>query len=358
MLVVPCALIVAVVGAASESRSFANPLNGAVATTASGTAPDSGPGDWAAVKEAAVDEGRVLVYTAIGPAQAEQLLARFEEAHPEIDASYVTGTTGDMIPRLNQERDNNIAAGADVALGFTDRLWYEGQTTDGNLQPLAGPSAELWAALDGEALLDGTFFVSNLSLFTMLVNTEIVTEPITSYEELASREDLRGQIGSLSLGSPTMTAWLKWQEDRYGTDFITAMAEEADVKFYANGAALVQAVGAGEVGVAWFITPASAQPVIDSGAPAEMVYVDPTPTAESYAAALGWGSNPNAAAVFVDWVMSVDGQTAMTEINFGSALGDAVVQPFDANFESLRIPDFDQAQMDEMLAHYRRVFGS
>jgi iron(III) transport system substrate-binding protein len=124
----------------------------ATAATAAGQVPDSYPPDYAKVIEAADREGKLVVYSTTDSAAAAQLLRDFATIYPRVRVDYIELNSGELYNRFL----NETAAGADTA----DVLWassMDGQikmATDGHAATYASPEAPAlpkWAVWRNQA---------------------------------------------------------------------------------------------------------------------------------------------------------------------------------------------------------------
>lgn len=311
-------------------------------------APDAA---WDNLVAEAQDEGQVVLYLSTAGVE-DALKEAFAKDYPDIELITVRSATGDLLARLDQEREAD-AQGADVAMHIV-QTWFEERSDAGDLLPLAdGPNSATWA--DYDELHDD--YIRPFSIpYVFGFNTTLV-DPFGDPAELLNPE-LKGLIGSVDLVAPTVMAQNKsWGE--YQDGFLEDLAAQ-EVKFYPSTVPMAQDLAAGEIGVAAIMT---AAPIIDlqnQGAPVEYRLADTLATAAYYnAGVLTTAQHPNAGLVLVDWLMSDAAQTVLAEAQgiVGSPVSglDNVADPDALNFyvESDWTPDKQAAYRSE----WEAIFG-
>ena len=285
---------------------------------------------WNGVVAAAQKEGKIVVYGNMQAPVAARIRADFEKAYPGMSLEYTRMASGAMIAKLNQERSVGVD-GAEVAI-LTDRGWLEDRVKDGSLAPLAGPNAAAWPKA---SMLSGNIPVLSLETMTIVYNPNMVKTPINGYADLF-RPELKGKITTEELVAPVIVAWYEWVEKTMGANYVTRLAE-LQPGIYGSATAGVQSVAAGEFAVATVINSGLAVPLAKQGLPLRVV--NPTP-AFGFAFVGGivkWAKRPNAAQLFMDYLMSVRGQTvwngqgdsASPLPNIPGSLDPRAISPFD-----------------------------
>lgn len=318
------------------------------------TATPAGASDWNQVISLAKKEGSVVIYTALSPYEMDALSAAFMRKYPEIKVRYIRSNSGEAQARLDQERVQRVD-GADVGI-ITEPSWYIARNKAGELLPINGPSTELWRPLK-------QYFLENYALLHVLPwiiswNTDVVKTPLTGYRDLL-RSDLAGKIGSLSLVSSSIVAFYDWLDKNMGADYLTKVASQK-VRMYASTTPLGQAIGSGEVGVGMFEIATAVNPLVKRGAPIKSIFPSEITFGNAQiGAALGWSKRPNAARVFIDYVMSVEGQRVLHQGDTGiSPLGKALVPESQAaaNLHVVDLPKYTPEVIGQITARWNSVF--
>ncbi len=259
--------------------------------------------DWNKVVEAAKKEGRVNFYTVAVTDVMNRLVAGFRKAYPEISVEPFRGVNNQVMPRLEQERASGYADGADVFMG-TELFWFEQRGRDGELARLAGPSLQ---GFPSQYLRGGSIAMVGFEPYVIAYNKNLVGTPPKGYADFL-RPDLKGKIGVAPAMSSATASFYEWLEKNQGPEYLQKLKDQ-NPKIYAGSATqLNQALGSGEIAIANFSIPALTRLLMAQGAPVD--YVVPTPSLGNAMsiASFSKSKRSNAGAVFVDYVMSAEGQ--------------------------------------------------
>jgi iron(III) transport system substrate-binding protein len=275
----------------------------------------TGDRSWEQVVAAAEEEGAVNVYTVSPPLQLERMKAGFEEAYPDITVNMTLGS-GDLLARVESELQSG-ASGADAFL-FSDPTFFEKHSAD--LLELPGPNAEDWPA--DFWVEEGKSIIPTRYPWTMFVwNTQAFPDGFETWEDLTARE-VNGKLGVLDYVSPAMITTTNWMVGELGEGYFADLGGLSP-KRYNSAVTMGQSVASGELGVAYLSTPSIVRGLQDEGAPVESAIPETGFALQWGGAALKIAENPNAAQVFMDWIMSPEGQEAVNGEGLGqSALPD------------------------------------
>lgn len=263
------------------------------------------PSEWAKILDAARKEGKVVVYTTTAPAVHARIKADFDKAYPGIVMESVRLVGAQINTKIEQERQVGNVDGGDTII-TSELLWAVDATKKGWLKVPVGPAAQAWP----EAFIkQGAVPLLGVNPFVLVYNTNLVKTPPTGYQDLLKPE-FRGRIGSSALVGDPVIGWYDWQEKTQGAGWLAKLAAQ-NVKMYPGAVAPTQAVASGEIAVNMWTVFSVTNPLLESGAPIKTVVPNP-----SYGAAYGGGvvagaKRPNAALVFMDYMMSARGQAQM-----------------------------------------------
>ena len=272
------------------------------APAAAQVAVNAEPAEWAKVVAAARKEGFVRFYSSQAPAVLERLAAGFRKAYPEIKVEFLHIAGGPALAKIDQEREGGLD-GADVApnsaLG-----WYIGHAKAGRLLPM-GPAAVGWPKE-----WTGAENVPAVALYPWVIvyNTGLVKQPPKSYAELLEpkfRDRKLATTPPVGANSAMLYDFL----NRQIPDFLPKLRAQ-NPRLYEGGDFNAQAVAAGEVWLSMWGDPSGVVPLQQAGAPINWAVPNPGISGQTFLAAFTWSKRPNAARLFVDWVMSRDGQVA------------------------------------------------
>lgn len=259
-------------------------------------------GDWNGIVAAARKEGKVLFYTGQPVPVANRIVTGFKKAYPDIAVEVVRGPSGEVLAKVDQER----AAGIDGADLFasTEVAWFTDRAAEGKLLKPSGPAARNWPA---QYLLNGSVAIVGSNPFIIVYNKNLVPTPPKSYADLL-RPEFKGRLGTTELASTVVVAWYDWVEKTQGADFLQKLKAQ-NPRLYNGSVPLSQAVASGEVAAAAFGVPDATLPLMEQGAPIAFLVPNPGMGNLWGMAALSWSRRPNAAMLFADYMMSVEGQT-------------------------------------------------
>ena len=258
---------------------------------------------WRDVVAAAQKEGRVVVFSAQGPSVMERIKADFEKTYPGIRLEQTRMSSGPMMSKLDQERATG-ADGGDVTI-TTEMAWLEDRLKEGALKAPIGPNTASWPAA---FMTKGTIPVLALEPFGIAYNTNLVKSPITSYRDLLKPE-FSGKVGMIDLVATSLIAFYDWLEKKEGPDFMAKLAAQKP-KIYGSNPIGAQMVASGELPVVSFMSATMVLPLVAKGAPVKLVYPEAAFGIQYAGGIVAWSKRPNAAQVYMDYVMSRAGQTA------------------------------------------------
>lgn len=318
-LVCVLALLIAACGGGSGDADVTTTSPTTAATTVADDDDDddgasdgdgAGPGGHASFEDlvaaAQAEGGPVLVRN---PAQAVVLeaLADGFEALYGIPAEIDGGHTGPIIEQMTAERSAGVYE-TDV-VGLQDVRYFEQLHSEGALHSLDRlPSMEHWPQ---EALVvEGTTAMWSIVPYSIVWNTDLVQgdDVPTSWEDLA---DLPPEIplAIIDLNSEVFVARYTRLHDMFGQEWFDRFADRVDYRFTASPPA-VEATVAGEYGVAAGPGWSPIYQVLSQGtAPIDAIETSHEFGAgERLTAALNDGPNPNAALLFVHYMLTEEAQ--------------------------------------------------
>jgi iron(III) transport system substrate-binding protein len=308
--------------------------------------------EWNRILADAKKEGEVVVYTTTAPSTHDRIKADFEKAFPEIKMNAVRIIGNQINIRVEQERAaGNIEGDAIIT---SELVWSAEAVKKGVLRVPVGPNAQAWPE---SALRQGAVPLLGVNFFVLVYNTNLVKTPPTSYQDLLKPE-FKGKIGSTALVGDLNVGWYDWMEKTQGEGFLAKLAAQ-NVKTYPGAVAPTQGVASGELAVNMWSVFSVTNPLLEAGAPIKTVVVNP-----SYGAAFGGGvvagsKRPNAALVFMDYMMSARGQAQMTgKSEMASALSNV---PGSLDIRTVTLHDDDKyppAVVNAFKVKWNALFGA
>lgn len=259
---------------------------------------------WDVVVERASDEGAVNFYSIAPELQNVRLVEAFNEKYPDIKVRVLRGA-GELSSRVSAEIKSG-SKGADVFM-YTDPAWFVKNADD--LMPVTGSEAQDWAE-DYWAVPDRSIVALAAPFGMLMWNTDVFPDGFDDWTDLLDPA-VRGQFGTRSDVTPTYAGFLDFLERAMGPEYLAGLGD-MDPKFYSSSVTLSQAVASGEIGVGNITQPATVIDLQELGAPVEALVPEPGYATKYAAAAIGTAHHPNAARVFMDFMMSREGQQALT----------------------------------------------
>lgn len=208
--------------------------------------------------------------------------------------------------------------GADVFL-YSDPSFFV-KHADKSLD-VDGPNAEGWRddywASKGKAIIPTKY-----PWTTLIWNTDTFPKGFKTWDDMLDPK-VKGKIGVYKTATTSNCSTLNWMEGEMGADYVTALGKQ-EGRYYPSTVPLIQAVASGEVGVTILGAPVTVKDLIASGAPVDFAYPDPGFALMWGGAAFAHSKRPNAARVFMDFIMSPAGQEAINGDGLGTAGRDNV----------------------------------
>jgi iron(III) transport system substrate-binding protein len=312
-----------VVGACGGTPNTAQNTSSSPTTSCANAGACDPPAD---ILAKAKSEGQVVIYSALGSATSTALGQAFEQKYGiKLVASEVT--QADSLQRIQQEADANKRTADFVPLGDpgTFATWEQ----DGVIDKATVKEIPNLAVLSKDLYKDNTYFMWGGAVYTLGYNTAKSPGGVapSSYCELTDPK-WKGLVGlTFQPGATTFTHYDMIRQ-ACGQDFFKKLAANG-VKFFPSTSNATQSLAAGEYGALISTVPYILTPFKDKGAP-----VGFTLPKDGITVSTRWGAlvknapHPNAAKVFVNFLLSVDAQKiAYTGGNLGYSVLPATAMP-------------------------------
>ncbi len=299
------------------------------ASAAAKPAPSGAAGDWNQVVAAAKQEGEVVVMGQGGNNVVEALTGGFKKAYPDIKIDFTGATGGEVANKLLTERKANRFS-VDVTVHGTTT--YVAQLVPAGavdpLQPyLVGPNNR-----DPSKWRDGYTFADDAGKydFMMLVGVKvplIYNPTMMKASDLKSYKDLldpkwKGKIAMYDprvAGSGLASATFWYTTPGLGKDYLKELFGKQNVIFTTDDRQLTDWVARGQYPIGLAAQDFSAIELKERGVPIEFLHADALKEGTYVTAA--WGSlgainkapHPNAAKVYMDWLLSKEGQEGISK---------------------------------------------
>jgi iron(III) transport system substrate-binding protein len=319
-------------------------------TACSGAAESSvDPNDtsWEATVARAEEQGTLRIYSVAIPIQMQPLVDAFNEAYPNINVEVERGNT-DILARVEAELGSGNE-GADILL-HAGQQWYIDH--EENLLDINGPSAMDWP--EDEYAAANAPVVSLVPAGFITWNTEIYPDGFETWQDVIDA-DPQGKLGMRSSIEIVTASHMQFLEDVNGPDYLPTLAS-LEPKFYDSSVPMTQAVASGEIGVTVLSTIPNIKTMQAEGAPIDYKIPDESWASVYIASALESASNPDAARVFIDFLMSKEGQTAFNADLGGSVLPDIEGAIDSSGFTIISPETMPPAKVEEWVAKFDEIF--
>ncbi|ALJ22121.1 extracellular solute-binding protein [Microbacterium sp. No. 7] len=268
-------------------------------------APETPEETTAASEGAALEPATITLYTSEPQEKADELVAAFNEEHPEITVEVFRAGTGDLTTRVAAEQE---AGGiqADVFLA-ADAGTFENYAADGLLLEYTPADVD---AVNPDVVDPEGFYVGTRIIPTVIAyNTGIVTDPPASWADLtdpAYAEQIVMPNPDVS-GAAAYNAAVWLAEPALGEAWLTGLAANKPVIADSNGpVSQAVATGAQPIGIVvdYLVRELAAQ-----GSPIAVSYPsEGVPYVSQPAGIFADSDQPEAAKAFVDFLVSEAGQ--------------------------------------------------
>jgi len=257
-----------------------------------------------ALTPAMAQEGRLVLYTSQPNTDAQQTADAFMEQYPGITVEWVRDGTTQIMARFWSEHEAG-ASQADVLL-IADVVTMEGLKAEGLL--LNYPEADLTAYGEGLHDEDGAYFSTKLITTGIVYNTAATMIP-SSWQDLltAEAENQIAMPSPLTSGAALIHTATLTENLADGWDYYSALAASGAQASGGNGGVLT-AVAGGEKLYGMIV---DYMPIREAanGAPVAFVFPEEGVSAVTEPAAiLQSAENPENAKLFIDFLLSEEGQ--------------------------------------------------
>ena len=287
---------------------------------------------------AAKKEGHLVYYTANFAEVEQEVIKQFNKRFPEIKVEMVRAPGGQLITRIKTEAAAGKLA-ADV-IDHSDRALMSGLVD--LFQDYAPPNG---ADYRPDALISPKLWPRATIAWSIAYNTALVKNPPRSWMDLTKPEYGNKQIGQVFAASGG-TTWTRIMFERQvlGEDYWKKQAATNPV-LYPSGAPTSDSLVRGEISIAPLLYNIVYTKMKD-GAPIKIFFPPEGVPVNPYASGVPkTAKNSNAAKLFLNWNLSVEGQTYMIkELGNLTSLKNPPAFPegFDPKKVKLWVPKFDE----------------
>jgi iron(III) transport system substrate-binding protein len=278
--------------------------------------------DRAKLVDDAKKEGKVLVYVSSNASDARALKSAFEKKYPFVDMEFYSSGKDALLARyLLEARTGTYLADVYQSSVFPIMNLVE----KGLLAKYFSPEREGYI----EALRDkdGYWNATYLNAVTMAYNSRLLKpdEVPASYQELLAPK-WKGRMGFVLSHTEWYFAMLQWMGEDKGRQYMEALSKQ-NVHARIGSSLMNQLMMAGEFPLLISQYPTGVEEIKKTGAPIDRVPLDPWFVYPIGIAVTAKNSHPAAARLYVDFILSEEGQTAMRQLSRIPARKDILPSP-------------------------------
>ena len=300
--------------------------------------------EWETTQRAAQKEGRLVVYGPPGVDQQKLYTEIFQQTFPKIKVNYTPGRMSEIMSRIMAEQRAGMRQ-ADLVLGGTDSLLGT-LKEKGFLQPIR-PVLVLPEILDTAAWFKGKLWFADkedkfipmwraVPYTAACVNTNLVKpNELKSYWDLLQSK-WKGKIVSqdLRVGSARNQMYTLYARKDLGPEYLKRLYSEMDVTLSRNLPQIADWVAGGKFAIA--IGGVDCDDLAAKGLPVVPIHLEGVAAVGAGTDPASWlasSPNTNAAKVFLNWILSRDGQTQFQKLTRENSLRvdipkEGIVHPF------------------------------
>ena len=305
--------------------------------------------------DAARKEGEFNLYSATFPEVELEVIRLFNKRFPDIKVNYMRASGGMLFTRIQSEAASGKLE-ADV-IEHSDQ--GQAMRIIDLFADYAPPNA---ADYDPKVLVSPKLWPTTTSAWSIAWNTELVKTPPRSWMDLCKPEYAGGKIGQVIAASGG-TTWARVMFERMvlGEDYWARQAA-TQPKLFPSGAPCSDAVVRGEIMIAPILT-SVVLPKKRDGAPIDSIFPpEGVPISGSAAGIAKTARRPNAARLWLDWVLSDEGQ-AQSVHDQGNLTGlkqsPVPIEGFDPKIHHTWSAEFGASQSlhDKWIEEWNKAYG-
>ena len=310
------------------------------------------------LEEGAKKEGELVFYTSLSLTDYPKILPHFEKNYPFIKTNTYRSTPSGVFTRVDTEARAGRYA-VDVVGSAPVEMWHLKE------RKLSAPylSPEQKALPPGSHDAEGYWQGFEVTPLVLAFNTRQVSggEAPRNYEELLNPK----WKGKMSLGTEEYTWFnilLESMGPKKGPEYMQALARQNLQMPGSSSVMRVQLMLAGESAVVLAARGRRVTEYKQQGAPADFRILEPYGAEPNFVALLQRSPHPHAALLFIDWILSEEGQTRLVDaagrisIRKGIKHKPWVQELFQKDFVFLS-PSSIGPSLNAIIDQYNRTFG-
>jgi len=277
-----------------------------------------------ALIESAKKEGKLMIYSSVSATDTATLGQKFQQKHPFIKPEFLRLGSERLLTRILQEARGGKQFADVFQTGVVEVYLFKEK---GMLAKYASPERAAYADYfkDTEGYYTSFFHTSKVIAY----NTRLVPagKAPRSYEDLLDPQ-WKGKLGLPGAGSGIrwFLAMMKELGDEKGEAFMRKLAAQKPVVGQ-DISAVTALMAAGEYPIAVFTNAHQIEQMKSQGAPVEWVATRPILTTQTVVALPNRAPSPNGAKLYIDYVLSKEGQELLRSFNRLPARSDVEPNP-------------------------------
>jgi iron(III) transport system substrate-binding protein len=299
------------------------------------------------LKEKAEAEGKLMFYATFNAADSKTLVDGFKQLYPKLDAAFYRSSDSAMMERIVTE---NRAGQTLWDVVVTTSFYGHNLKKRGLLTAYDSPERKFYrdGYKDPQALWTSTY--TNYAAFGY--NTRGVSKASVprSFNDLLKPE-WKGLIGMESRPYEWFGTMLKAMGEEKGLAYMRELAKQTQLR--AGRTLLAQLVAAGEFKGALTAYSQTFEVLKPSGAPVDWVYLNPVFANIHPTGIAAKAPHPNAARLFIDFVLSKRGQELIRGMN---RIPDRIDVTLDPRWTEGVKPAFAPPEVLENFERYGKMF--
>ena len=251
---------------------------------------------------------KLVIYTSMKESLVGGIIEGFKAKYPDVEIDYQSAGAGKIMAKLEAEKQSGHIM-ADIIWTSEVPDFYQ-MRNDGMLEKYT-PTVfnEILNPFDD---YDGSFTAARLGTLGIVINTEKISTPPASWEEIATNQAYKDSFG---IADPALsgTAYMSVAllEKQFGWDYIVRLHDNGAIKSKGSGR-VVDDTAAGTLNACLGVDYITASK-IDKGSPLKMVYPPENIVVPSPIAIFKNADHMEAAKKFVDYVLSQEAQQKVAD---------------------------------------------
>jgi iron(III) transport system substrate-binding protein len=310
------------------------------------------------LEEGAKKEGEMVFYTSLSLTDYPKIMPHFEKSYPFIKTNTYRSTPSGLFTRVDTEARAGRYA-ADVVGSAPVEMWQLKQRKLSTAYLSPEQKALPSGSHDAEGYWQG-FEVTPLVLAFNTKQVSVADAPRT-YQDLLNPKSK----GKMSLGTEEYTWFnilLESMGNKKGSEYMQALAKQ-DLQMPGSSSVMrVQLMLAGESAIAIAARGRRVTEYKQQGAPIDFRILEPYGAEPNFVALLQRAPHPHAALLFIDWILSEEGQSRLADaagrisIRKGIKHKPWVQELFQKDFVFLS-PSSIGPNLNALIDQYNRTFG-